>query len=103
MQEQYYAIFGMVAICLCTIVGVGISILNRIKENTQEQQKPINNLNESIMRLTYEINHMRTDGKVRDKRLDKHGSEIDEIKEENNAHKIELRNHESRITALEKK
>lgn len=79
MDQQYYIIFGMVFVCICTVAGVGIALYNAMKQSNKEQRQPIDELNQSIIGLTYEIKHMRNNDAVRDKRLDKHGEEIDEI------------------------
>lgn len=94
MEQQYYIIFGMVFVCLCTVIGVGYGIYNQVKKGIQDQSKPIEELNRSILELTYEIKHIREDDEVKNKRLDKHGEEIDRLN-------TKVTDNSRRITTLE--
>lgn len=87
---EYYAVFGMVGVGLIAIIGFLISIKNNIKE----ENKPIEELNVTITRLNTNFENMLANDKVRDKRLETHGKEIDNLKEDVN-------NHETRISILE--
>lgn len=87
---EYYAVFGMVGVGLIAIIGFLISIKNNIKE----ENKPIEELNVTITRLNTNFENMLANDKVRDKRLETHGKEIDDLKEDVN-------NHETRISILE--
>ena len=49
------------------------------------------------------MRNMRERDVTRDKRIEKHGKEIDEIRETVSDHKRELSNHETRLKALERK
>lgn len=88
---EYYAVFGMVGVGLIAIIGFLISIKNNIKE----ENKPIEELNVTITRLNTNFENMLANDKVRDKRLETHGKEIDNLKEDVN-------NHETRISILER-
>lgn len=88
---DYYTVFGMMAVGLIAIIGFLISIKNNIKE----ENKPIEKLNVTITRLNTNFENMLANDKVRDKRLETHGKEIDALKE--NVH-----DHETRITVLER-
>lgn len=90
IEIEYYAILGTVVACLISVVGVYISI----KRNFKAEQKPLNDLNLNIMKLTMAIENMQEKDKVRDQRITKHGEEIDELKE------TSLK-HDGRIKSLE--
>ena len=64
---------------------------------------PILKLNGSIVELTVEMRNMRERDVTRDKRIEKHGKEIDEIRETVSDHKHKLSNHETRLKTLERK
>lgn len=100
---EYYEIAGMLGVALTLIVGFGITMYSKIKENTLQNSTPINELNISITELTSEIRAMRKSDEVRDKRLDKHGEEIDDLKEKIADNGRELSNHETRIKCIENK
>lgn len=100
---EYYAVVGMVALALIVIFGLLITLSSSVKKNIKDQQNPINELNISITELTYEIRAMRTSNEVRDKRLDKHGDEIDEISKVVSSNEQEIKEHKRRISKLEKK
>lgn len=88
---EYYAVFGMLGVALIAIIGFLISIKNNIKE----ENKPIEELNVTITRLNANFENMLDNDKVRDKRIENHGKEIDDLKENMN-------NHETRISILER-
>lgn len=88
---EYYAVAGMVAIALIAMVGFFISI----KKSISDERKPMEDLNINITKLNTNFENMLEQDKVRDKRIEKHGVEIDEIKKTVN-------NHEVRIKVLEK-
>lgn len=88
---DYYAILGMLGVALIAIFGFLLSIKKTIKED----QKPIEDLNVTITRLNTNFENMLANDKVRDKRLETHGKEIDDLKD--NVH-----DHETRITVLER-
>lgn len=63
--------------------------------------KPILKLNSSIVELTVEMRNMRERDENRDKRIDKHGKEIDVLHDKVNDQAHELSNHETRIRSNE--
>lgn len=87
---EYYTILGVVVACLVSIIGVYISVKKRIKD----EQKPLNDLNLNITRLTLAIENMQKNDDIRDKRIEKHGAEIDDLKQK-------TATHDTRITKLE--
>lgn len=96
---DYYLIFGMVAVALIAIAGIYFKIVSDTKAN----QKPLNDLNINIIRLSESIDHMRENDVVRDKRIEKHGEEIDSLEKRVYETEHELSNHETRIKSIEKK
>lgn len=88
---DYYAVVGMVAIALIAMVGFFISI----KKSISDERKPMEDLNINITKLNTNFENMLEQDKIRDKRIEKHGVEIDEIEKTVN-------NHEARIKVLEK-
>lgn len=83
---DYYTILGMVLACFIAIIGIYFSI----KSNAQKEKEPINELNLNIVKLTAVIENMEKNDLVRDKRLDKHGKEIDDLNKVVNLHEIRL-------------
>lgn len=96
---DYYQIVGLVAIALIAITGFFISI----KKSLNDDRKPIEDLNESIVRLNTNFENMLANDKIRDTRITKHGEEIDQIIETQRQNEKTLSNHELRITNLEKR
>lgn len=96
---DYYQIVGLVAIALITIIGFFVSI----KKSLNDDRKPIEDLNESIVRLNTNFENMLANDKIRDTRITKHGEEIDQIIETQRQNEKTLSNHELRITNLEKR
>lgn len=96
---DYYQIVGLVAIALIAITGFFISI----KKSLNDDRKPIEDLNESIVRLNTNFENMLANDKIRDDRITKHGEEIDEIIEKQRDNEKQLDRHELRIGNLEKK
>ena len=62
---------------------------------------PMLKLNTSIVNLTSAIDHMKELDEVRDRRITKHGEEIEHNKDVIFDMKHELSNHETRIKSLE--
>lgn len=62
---------------------------------------PMLKLNSSIVELTVEMRNIRERDEYRDKRIDKHGKEIDELHNKVNGQAHELTNHEIRIKSNE--
>lgn len=97
-----YTIMGVVLGALITLCGFYLKVKDDIKKDQKSTQEPINRLNISIIELTAEIRHMREDDEVRNKRIEKHGKEIDKLEEKAVDHDKRLADHESRIKGLEK-
>lgn len=95
---DYYAIVGMVIFALIAIFGFLISI----KKNINDDRRPIEELNISVTRLNGNFENMLQRDDIRDKRIDKHGDEIDAIRETQRQNEKILAKHELRIEALEK-
>lgn len=89
---DYYLVFGMVAVCF----GAMLTFSRAIEKKSEEDRKPINDLNVNIAKLTASIDNMKERDLTRDKRLDKHGDEIDQLK-------IDVNNHDTRIKSLEER
>lgn len=83
---------------MIAITGFMISI----KKNITEEKEPINELNINIVKLTESIDAMKERDVVRDRRITKHGEEIDKIKDDLAERGKVLSNHEYRIQSLEK-
>lgn len=98
-----YTITGIIIGALISLGGFYLKIKADIQRDYKEKQEPINKLNVSITELTAEIRHMREDDEIANKRIEKHGKEIDELKDRAVERDKKLMNHESRINALEKK
>lgn len=103
---DYYAIVGMVVICLIALVGFQQSQKKATKEDMAQVQK----LNENLILCNSKLDHMLENDKVRDNRISKHGEQIDELKNNQrvayerlgNAEKA-IDRHEHRIYDLEAK
>lgn len=80
---DYYLILGMVAAALIAISGFVWSI----KKSTKEELETFQSLNLNIAKLNQNFEYMKEADQNRDKRIDKHGKEIDELKEQ---HRKEL-------------
>lgn len=85
---DYYTILGMVVACLIAIIGVYITI----KNNTEKEKKPIDELNINIVKLTMAIENMKENDQIRDERINKHGEEIDNLNKVVNLHELRLSN-----------
>lgn len=96
---DYYQIVGFVVIALIAIVGFFISI----KKSLNDERKPIEDLNASIVRLNINFEHMLENDKIRDGRITKHGEEIDHILEQQRENEKTLVKHDLRIGSLEKR
>lgn len=96
---DYYQIVGFVVIALIAIVGFFISI----KKSLNDERKPIEDLNASIVRLNINFENMLENDKIRDGRITKHGAEIDHILEQQRENEKTLVTHDLRIGSLEKR
>ena len=94
---DYYAVLGMV------IVGLGAiyTIYKSVVKEAEARQKPLHDLNLNIVKLSNSIDKMHENDMVRDKRIEKHGAEIDKLDDRMHEAEHELANHETRIKSLE--
>ena len=95
----YYEIVGMLAVALIAIAGLYLSTKKTIKE----EHKPIEELNLNITRLNANFEHMLDSDKIRDRRIEKHGEEIDEMRKKQQISEKILDRHEIRLGNIEKK
>ena len=75
---SYEVVFGMSVIAFIAIITFFINI----KKTLNEEKKPIDQLNENIIRLNENIKNMAKSDEIRDKRITKHGEEIDKLKKD---------------------
>lgn len=94
---DYYAVLGLMFAALVAIVGFFISI----KKTIDDERKPIEDLNENIVRLNANFDNMMRNDEIRDVRITKHGDQIDKIIETQRQNEKTLSNHELRIKNLE--
>mgnify|MGYP001167203146 FL=1 len=83
---DYYTVLGMVLACLIAIVGVYVTV----KNNAEREKKPIDDLNINIAKLTVAIESMKESDQIRDRRINKHGEEIDNLNKVVNLHELRL-------------
>ena len=98
---EYYMILGIVVAALITLLGFYFSIKKEIKADLQTSSGPIQELNLSITRLNDHIDHMVIMDENRDKRIEKHGQQIDAMIEKQRMNEKLLDRHELRIVRLE--
>ena len=98
MDMEYYLIFGIVAVSLIAIFAA----ISSVKKDVIKDREPLNELNITITELNTHFKHMLENDEVRDKRITKHGEEIDAMKERQRTNEKRLENHEYRIDRLEK-
>lgn len=103
---DYYAIVGMVAICLIALIGFQQSQ----KKATKEDMEQVTRLNENLILCNSKLDHMLENDKIRDERISKHGGEIDDLKSNQRVNTERLSNvekqidrHELRLSHLEQK
>lgn len=94
---DYYAVLGLMFAALVAIVGFFISI----KKTINDERKPIEDLNENIVRLNANFDNMMRNDEIRDLRITKHGEQIDRVIETQRQNEKTLSNHELRIKNLE--
>lgn len=94
---DYYAVLGLMFAALVAIVGFFISI----KKTINDERKPIEDLNENIVRLNANFDNMVRNDEIRDVRITKHGEQIDRVIETQRQNEKTLSNHELRIKNLE--
>ena len=98
---EYYSILGMMVAGLIVILGFYFSIKKEIKNELRTDVQPIQELNISITKLNDHIDHMVIMDQNRDKRIEKHGSQIDALTEKQRHNEKLLDRHELRIGRLE--
>lgn len=83
---NYEEILGFMAVGFIALIGFMISI----KKYMTDERKPLDQLNENIIRLNENIKNMAKADEIRDKRIGEHGKEIEELqkKAEVNSYKI---------------
>ena len=74
-----------------------------VKKNAKDEAKPFQELNENIKVLNANFQNMMEQDKVRDKRIENHGKEIDQMREQQRTNEKILDLHELRIGNLEEK
>lgn len=95
---NYYEIVGLMTVALIAIISFFISIRKTIRDD----RKPLEELNTNIVKLNANFQNMLDKLAVQEKRLNKHGSEIDEIIENQRDNEKKLDRHELRIERIEK-
>lgn len=83
---NYEEILGFMAVGFIVLIGFMFSI----KKYMTDERKPLDQLNENIIRLNENIKNMAKADEIRDKRIGEHGKEIEELqkKAEVNSYKI---------------
>lgn len=94
---DYYVIVGMVAVAFIALFG----FLNSFKKSIEDEKKPMQELNDTIIRLNVNFENMLESDKIRDARIRNHGKEIDILHDKVRDNEHELKNHEGRIKSLE--
>ena len=87
---NYYTIAGMVVIALIAV----ISFFASIKKSLNDERRPMEDLNINLVKLNTNFENMLKQDEIRDDRIKKHGTEIDELEDMVNDHEV-------RITVLE--
>ena len=105
---DYYAVIGMVASALIAVASFYLTQKRAMKDDMRKETeahdrsaRELQALNENIIKLNVNFENMLQSDQIRDKRIEKHGKEIDDIidRQRNNEHI--LANHEGRIKSLE--
>lgn len=79
-----------------------ISFFISIRKTIRDDRKPLEELNTNIVKLNANFQNMLDKLAVQEKRLNKHGIEIDEIIENQRDNEKKLDRHELRIERIEK-
>lgn len=97
---DYYTIVGLVVVALIALSSVVI----QLRKSAREDMQPIEDLNLNIVKLNANFEHMMKSDEIRDKRIEKHGVEIDRLVERQKdnektllAHDIKLKNIEDKL------
>lgn len=95
---NYYEVVGLLAVALIAIVSFFVSIRKTINDD----RKPLEELNTNIVKLNANFQNMLDKLAIQEKRLNKHGCEIDKLIENQRDNVIKLDRHELRIERIEK-
>lgn len=90
---EYYATLGMLCVGFIALFG----FLNQLKRQIKEDREPLNDLNISITRLNANFENMLEHDQIRDRRIKKHGEQIDTIKEKQKENETKLEIHDLAI------
>ncbi|WP_101772314.1 hypothetical protein [Peptostreptococcus faecalis] len=93
-QQIYFLIIKIVTVAIPIIVGL-ISIGETLKKPVKELRGEVTKLNNNFYELNTELLRSKDADTVQNRRLDKHGEQIDEAI-------IKIENHEHRIGTVEK-
>jgi len=99
-------IVGMVLVALSVFYVFYQNIKKDFKSDEERRTKELevlNELNINIVKLSASIETMKANDLVRDKRIEKHGDEIDQNRKQIYKNIEKLNDHESRIHSLENK
>lgn len=96
---EYYTIAGMVLIVVIAIFSFYITI----KKSVKNELGALDELNINVVRLNSNFEHMLERDEIRDKRMEKHGLEIDELKEKVQTADKAILKHELKIQQIEEK
>lgn len=95
---NYYEIVGLVVVALIAIISFSISI----RKTLNDDRKPLEELNTNIIKLNANFQNMLDKLATQEKRLNKHGDEIEEIINNQRNNEMKLERHELRIERIEK-
>lgn len=105
---DYYTILGYIASALIAVVAFYSTQKKSMKDDMRKEAeahdrsaRELQALNENIIKLNVNFENMLQNDLVRDKRIEKHGKEIDDIVERQRDNEHILANHEGRIKSLE--
>lgn len=85
---SYEEVLGFVFIAFIAICGFFINV----KKSLKEEKKPLDELNNNIIRLNANFENMLEADKIRDQRITKHGLELEKVSEDVHETKIKLDN-----------
>ena len=78
---DYYTILGMCCASIIALLTFGVAQKRSYKEDVKKDVREIQRLNENIIKLNSNFEHMLENLKVHDVRIGKHGEEIDILKD----------------------
>lgn len=85
---SYEEVFGFTFIAFIAICGFFLNV----KKSLKEEKKPLDDLNNNIIRLNTNFENMLESDKIRDQRITKHGLELEKVSEDVHETKIKLDN-----------